>query len=232
MSSRYSICAPAETIVRRFSVEVPAAYKPNYNAAPAQLLPIITNTGPGGISYFYWGIAPGWSKNKPISEKVIHVLAELIPEKPVFRRMLSARRCLVPADGFFTWKKLGKKTQVPHRYTLQNKEVFSMAGVWEEYDDENGEQFHTFMTITCPANDLVALTTDRMPVILPREAEQAWLSNDTSLEDLINYLKPYDAAKMDYYTISPRINTPEANDAALILPTPPTDQFGNLTLFD
>jgi putative SOS response-associated peptidase YedK len=232
VSSRYSICASAVQLTKRFSAEVSPAYYPNYNAAPAQLLPVITNTGPQGISFFYWGLAPGWAKNKPISEKVINVRAELIPEKPVYRKTLAERRCLVPADGFYEWKKVGKKTAIPYRYTLQNKELFSIAGFWEEYDDEQGENFHTFTLITCEANDLVAITAERMPVILTREAEQAWLSPLSKGPELISLLKPYESLRMDCYTISPRINIPAANDATLIIPTPPADQFGNLTLFD
>ena len=107
-----------------------------------------------------------------------------------------------------------------------------MAGLWEEYEDELGEHFHTFTLITCPANDLVATTHERMPVILTQEAEQVWLDSLTTGPELISLLKPYDAARMDCYTISPRINLSNVNDATLILPAPPADQFGNLTLFD
>jgi putative SOS response-associated peptidase YedK len=203
----------------------------NYNAAPAQLLPVITNTGAQGLSFFYWGLAPGLARNKPISEKVINIRAELIPEKPVYRKMLAERRCLVPADGFYEWKKVGKKTAIPYRYTLQNKELFSMAGLWEEYEDENGAEFHTFTLITCAANKLVAITDDRMPVILSKEMEQEWLASSTG-PDLLSMLKPYESSGMDCYSISPRINLLTANDATLIMPAPPADQFGNLTLFD
>jgi putative SOS response-associated peptidase YedK len=232
VSSRYSICASAEQLASRYSIDVPHAFRTNYNAAPSQLLPVITNTGPQGISFFYWGLAPGWAGNKPISEKVIHVRAEVIPEKPVYRKMLAERRCLIPADGFYEWKKVGKKTAIPYRYTLQNKELFSMAGLWEEYEDEQGEQFHTFSLVTCAANDLVALTHDRMPVIFPKEKENQWLSPSSTGPELLAMMKPYDARMMDGYTVSPRISLPNANDASLILPAPPSDQYGNLTLFD
>ena len=232
MSSRYSICISAEQLAARYSVEVSPAYRPFYNARPTLLLPIITNTGPQGISFFYWGLTPGWAGNKPISEKVIHVRAEVIPDKPVYRKMLAERRCLIPADGFYEWKKLGKKTAIPYRYTMQNKEPFAMAGLWEEYEDEHGEQFHTFTLVTCEANDLVTLTHDRMPAILAKENERAWLNPASSATELLAMLKPYPANKMTGYTVSPRINVPNANDPSLILPTPPADQYGNLTLFD
>jgi putative SOS response-associated peptidase YedK len=232
VSSRYSICANAEQIANRYSVDVPAAFRPQYNAAPSQLLPVITNTGPQGVSFFYWGLAPGWAGNKPISEKVIHVQAESIPEKQVYRKMLAERRCLIPADGFYEWKKVGKKTAIPYRFTLHSKELFSLAGLWEEYEDEQGEQFHTFSMITCAANDLVSLVHDRMPVMFAKEKEQLWLSPSLSAPELLSLLKPYDTTRMDAYTVSPRINLPNTNDPSLVLPAPPADQFGNLTLFD
>ena len=107
-----------------------------------------------------------------------------------------------------------------------------MAGLWEEYEDEVGENFHTFTLITCQANALVATTHERMPVILAPDAEQVWLDPSSTGPELIALLKPYDASPMDCYTISPRINLSKVNDATLIIPAPPADQFGNLTLFD
>jgi putative SOS response-associated peptidase YedK len=231
MSSAYSISASTAEVTGRFGIAESPAYQPNFNARPSQLLPVITNTGRQGLSFFYWGTSPAWAKNKPIGEKIIHLQAEVLADKPVYRRKLAERRCLVPADGFYGWKHVGKKTMVPHRFILQSKSLFAMAGIWEEYEDENGEQLHTFMIITCAANDLVIPIQERMPVILPREAEDSWLTPSSSM-DLITLLKPYDASLMDAYTVTPRINSPEANDVSLLIPTPPSDQFGNLTLFD
>ncbi len=231
MSSRYSICVTADQLASRFSIEVSPAYKPRYNASPTQLLPVITNTGSQGLSFFYWGLPPQQAGNKPLSEKVLHVQAEKIPEKPVYRKMLAQRRCLIPADGFYEWKKIGKKTSIPYRYVLQKNEVFSIAGLWEEYENEEGEQFHTFSMITCPSNELVAMTFERMPAILHRDLEREWLSGAAPglLEGM---LKAFDPGKMDGYTVSPRISQVDADDASLIRPAPPADQYGNLTLFD
>ena len=99
-------------------------------------------------------------------------------------------------------------------------------------EDEKGENFHTFTLITCQANDLVAITHERMPVILTPEGEQIWLAPQSTGPELISLLKPYEGARMDCYSVSPRINSSTANDATLIIPVPPADQFGNLTLFD
>jgi putative SOS response-associated peptidase YedK len=231
VSNRYSICASAAELQDRFSVEVSPGYTPNYNAAPGQLLPVITNTGPQGLSFFYWGLAPAWTGNKPISEKIINVRAEVIPEKASYRKNLAQHRCLIPADGFYEWKKWGKKTAIPYRYRLPGKGLFAFAALWDEYED-NGENFHTFTIITLPAPESMLTVNERIPVILSVEAEKLWLSNSATDAEWLSLLQPSEVMKLDSYSISPRINSLTANDAGLIAPTPPTDQFGNLTLFD
>src|SRR5690606_9547141 len=98
------------------AVDVPDFFQPKYNAAPTQLLPLITSASPEGISTFYWGTSPEWSKNKTLSEKIINVRAELIQEKVSLRKSLMKGRCIVPADGFYAWKQAGKKTHIPYRF--------------------------------------------------------------------------------------------------------------------
>src|SRR5262245_2760529 len=133
MIERYSITAPADRVRERFSVDVPAFYRARYNAAPTQLLPVITSTAPQGLSHFYWGTSPEWSKNKTLSEKIINLRNESLDEKPALKRAMMRTRCIVPADGFYAWKKVGKKTSIPYRFTLASQELFSFAGIWEEF---------------------------------------------------------------------------------------------------
>lgn len=231
MSSRYSITISPSALEKRFDIDVSTVYKPRFNAAPSQLLPVITNTGSQGLSFFYWGIAPQWAKNKAISEKIIHTREEYIKEKPILKKNLKLQRCIIPADGFYEWKKVGKKTLIPYRFLLKTKEAFSMAGLWEEYEDENGESFHTFTLITTHANALVSPIAERMPVILDRSLEKEWIDNTITESQLISSLVPYPAEKMDFFTVSARINNLSNDDSMLILPGPASDQFGNLTLF-
>ena len=95
MIERYSITASPEKIEKRFGTDVLDTYSPNFNAAPTQLLPVITAASPQGISTFYWGTSPEWSKNKALSEKIINIRTEFIPEKPVLKKGLVKNRCLV-----------------------------------------------------------------------------------------------------------------------------------------
>lgn len=232
MIERYSIHASAKQIATRFQIEEPENFKPRYNAAPSQLLPVITHESPQGFSYFYWGTAPEWSKNKTIAERIINTRGELITEKPVLKKNLKTHRCLIPADGFYAWKKVGKKTNVPWRIVMKSRALFSFAGLWEEYDDHEGTSFHTFSIITIPSEKWISEITDRSPVIFSKEEEKVWLDNKTGEDQLISLLKISPIDLLEGYNVSPAINTVERDGPSLIIPTPPADQFGNLTLFD
>jgi putative SOS response-associated peptidase YedK len=229
MIERYSISANSQDLAERFSIEVPEFYKARYNAAPSQLLPIILLSS-RGLSFFYWGESPQWSKNKPFSEKWINVRAEQIKEKPVLQKALKKNRCLIPADGFYAWKKAGKKTQIPYRFVLKSKEIFSIPGVWEEYDDEDGEVVHTFTLITQEAKD--NKITERIPVIFDAAKEKIWMDAEVSVEELTSLLALSEIEKLEHFSVQPRINLLTADDKSLIIPAPAADQFGNLTLFD
>jgi putative SOS response-associated peptidase YedK len=232
MIDRYSLTATAEKISQRFDAEIPGVYEPNYNAAPTHLLPVITSAAPHGVSTFYWGTSPQWGKNKTISEKLVNVRGEQIEEKLSLKKALMKTRCIVPADGFYAWKKAGKKTLIPYRFVANDQEIFSMAGLWEEYEDTDGNEFHTFTIFTTPSNEIVSSVYDRMPVMFNKSNEKIWLDPNSSEETLLSLLKSYSSKDMNMYSVSPRISDANANVPSLIIPAPPSDQYGNLTLFD
>lgn len=232
MIERYSITASPEKIEQRFHADVLDTYAPNFNAAPTHLLPVITSGSAEGISTFYWGTLPEWAKNKTLSERIINTRVEAIPEKPILRKQLMKHRCLIPADGFYAWRKVGKKTSIPYRLVTNDQDLFSFAGIWDEFEDTDGNEFHTFSIITAEATGVVATIQERIPVIFSKEREQVWLDRDSSEENLMKILVPYPSEKMTHYPVSPRINNASTNVPSLIIPTPPSDQFGNLTLFD
>ena len=232
MFDRYSLTASSKNVAERFSVEVPEFYKPRYNAAPSQLLPVITSSGRQGLSWFYWGRPPQFARNKNLGEKIINLAVETLQDKPVLKKALIRHRCIIPADGLYGWKKIGKKTAIPHRFTVTDQEIFSFAGLWEEFEDEDGATLHTFTIITVKSNDLMSATTERMPVIFNKAQEDRWLSNEPSESELISMLMSYPSSKMSVYTISPDISNPKNDYPSIIIPTPASDQHGNLTLFD
>lgn len=232
MIERYSITCENEAIRERFSVDVPDFYRPHYNAAPTQLLPVITNTSPHGVSLFYWGIPPSWAKNRTVSEKVINLKVESLIEKPSLRRVMLKRRCIIPGDGFYAWKRAGKKTMIPYRFVGGDGSPFAFAGIWEDFEDQDGEESSTFIMITTAADENVKTVTDRMPLILAPEAEKIWLSDTDDESLLLSQLSKPAVTKLTAYTVSPRINTANEDVPSLIAPAPPADQHGNLTLFD
>lgn len=233
MFERYSLTASKEELLKRFpGIEFTDHYSPRYNAAPSQLLPVVTNENPEGFSFFYWGTAPKWSRNKTISRKLINAEKEELNEKPSYRKALVKNRCLIPADGFYGWKSVGKKSRIPYRIILKQASPFFMAGLWEEYQDESDEIIHTFSIITTPANELVADIIPRMPAILSPDHESAWLNLHNSLRSLLEMLKPLPPDQMSMYTVSPMIDSNQLDLPSMVKPAPPVDQFGNFTLFN
>src|SRR5215831_4571009 len=202
MIERYSIGATSKQLAQRFEIDEPAAHQARYNAAPSQLLPVITHEAAQGFSFFYWGQPPGWSKNKTLAEKIINVRAEQVLEKPVLKKNLMQHRCLIPSDGFYAWKKVGKKTMIPWRFSLKDKTIFSFPGLWEEYDDEDGNSFHTFTLITIPSGDFVLGVTERMPVIFDKLSEKIWLNKESAEQDLASLLRAI-PDQMDGFPVSP-----------------------------
>lgn len=231
MCGRYTLVKPAKEISERFGVEVGKQYQPRYNAAPTQLMPVITADASEGLSWFHWGLVPAWSKDKAVSQKLINARAETIDEKASFRNALKRRRCLVPADGFYEWKSVGKKSRVPYRITLLQEELFAFAGLWEEYEDDEGQMIHTFTIITTEANPALQSLHGRMPVILSKKAEKDWLNLQLEQEELKALLTPYPASKTRLYTVSSQVNNASQDAPSMIAPAPAADQFGNYTLF-
>jgi len=230
MIDRYSLAASAADVSAALEVDPFGFERPVFNAFPASLLPVVMQNSKG-LSHFFWGVEPQWAKNKPISEKLINVRAETVLERASTRKALMRARCAVPADGFYVWKRISKKSLVPHRVILKSKKVFALAGLWEEYENETGAAFHTFTLLTCPANATVFSLHDRMPVLLNPTQRAIWLHPDSSEQHLLDVLRPYPSAEMDSYPVSPRIQLNRPHDSTLINPEHPTDQFGNLTLF-
>ena len=232
MCGRYTIIAKAEEIEKRFDVEVPPGYKPHYNAAPSQVLPVITNEQPEGVSFFRWGLIPPWAKDPKIGFKLINARAETLHEKRAFRHAFEKRRCLVVADGFYEWKKTSEKSKIPYRIIVNRGALFAFAGLWEIYHSADTGPLHTFTVITVPANKKLSKIHDRMPVILTPVTEKIWLDRDIPLSDLHDLLIPYYDAKTSFYPVSSLVNSPANDDPRLIKETPPADQHGNLAIFE
>ena len=232
MCGRYTIIAKAEEIEKRFNVEVPELYAPRYNAAPTQILPVITNENPDGLSFFRWGLIPSWAQDITIGSKLINARSETIDEKPTFRQAFKSRRCLVIADGYYEWKKVSKKSRIPYRIQLSSEQLFSFAGLWEIYKSGNDACIHSFTIVTTESNSKTSQIHDRMPVMLDPDTEKIWLNNDVSPSEHLHVLQPYNQNGIKYYSVSNLVNSVQNDNDQLIRPAPAMDQSGNLSLFD
>jgi putative SOS response-associated peptidase YedK len=217
MCGRYTVISPAPALAKRFNAKEAASPAPNYNAAPSQALPIITNAAPGQIQLVSWGLVPAWSRDPAVGPKPINARAETLGEKPSFRQLLARRRCLVLADSFYEWQAT-ERGKIPHRISLKSEEPFAFAGLWDEWVDRaSGEVHPTFTIITTEPNELMAKLHNRMPVILPGpEAERTWLADDLSAAQHQQLLVPYDTNLMREYAITTRVNSPVHNDADVL----------------
>ena len=217
MCGRYSFAPDLKIVNEHYDIVAnPADVAANYNAAPTQLLPVITSQMPRKLSLFRWGLVPFWAKDSSIGNKLINARAESVATKPSFRNAFKSRRCLVPADAFYEWKHAaGGKMKIPYRISTKQQPLFSMAGIWEQWENPAGGLLQSFAIITTSANKLVAELHDRMPVILPPEAEQLWLS-DVEIKQLLSLLQPFDARAMEAYPVSTRLNSPRNNSKELI----------------
>ncbi len=212
-------------------MEVSPSYRPRFNAAPAQLLPVITAAAEKGISWFYWGLSPQRSQNKSISEKIINRKAEEISTRPVFRKLLRTHRCIVPMDGFYLWKQIGKKTLTPYLVVQKSRQLFSVAGIWEEFETEKDETHHTFSMLTTAASGSLTELTERMPSLVTEKDIAVWLNPGSPEVELIRILSQPNEAEYEFFTVSPLIEDNQKDLPSMVRPAPPADQFGNLTLF-
>ncbi|HEY7402036.1 MAG TPA: SOS response-associated peptidase [Candidatus Angelobacter sp.] len=160
-----------------------------------------------------WGLIPYWSKDKSIGARAINAMSETAAEKPVFRESIKTRRCLVPANGFYEWKKLGPKSKQAYHIGLAGDGLFAFAGLWDRWKDPSGPMIESCTILTTEANSLLKDIHDRMPVIVSPEDYDRWL--DPGLTDparIADLLRPFDARLMRKYAVSSTVNKVE-NDS-------------------
>jgi putative SOS response-associated peptidase YedK len=173
-----------------------------------------------------WGLIPSWSKEV---KGFINARSETLNEKPSFSESFERRRCLIPADGFYEWKKSGKSRQ-PYYFQMKDEEPFYFAGIWDEWRGDR-ESTTSCAIITTTANEVLETIHDRMPVILPAYGQDAWLGSDTEPAELLSLLNPFPATAMKSHPVSQDVNAAKAEDARLVEPIDLREEKGNLMLF-
>ncbi len=197
----------------------PVPFVPRYNGAPGQLHLVIRQhpeSGKRSLEPLSWGLIPRWVKDENGGRKPINAKSETISQLPSFRDGYARRRCLVPVDSFFEWKAMsGSRAKQAFAIGMRDGQPFALAGVWENWKQpETGVWIRTFCIITTRANDLLADVHDRMPVIIPPQSFDRWLS---CIEpDPRDLLVPYSAEPMCKWPVSSRVGTPANDDAAIL----------------
>ncbi len=227
MCGRYTLTTDLTELEERFGFAAgELTFQPRFNVAPSQPALTVVSAGhysrESGIAhqagFMRWGLIPAWAKDASIGNRRINARAETLAEKPSFRRALERRRCLVLADGFYEWQRLGGKGQ-PFRVTLAPEEPFGMAGLWERWQSPAGETIYSCAIVTTSANKLLAPIHHRMPVIVPPNLEAAWLDPDVSEPArLASMLLPYPAELMRFDRVSTLVNSTAHDRPDCIVP--------------
>lgn len=220
MCGRYVLTVPGDLLAAAFGLEEVPELTPRYNIAPSQVVPIVRR-GDGGrdeLAWARWGLIPHWAKEAAIGNRLINARADGLADKPSFRDSFRRRRCLIPADGFYEWQKIGTRKQ-PWLLRLAGGAPFAFAGLWSSWTDpESREPFETCTIVTTEPNELAARVHDRMPVILPAGARADWLDPAAERQSLLDLLVPYSADEMEAFEVSTRVGNPTHDDPALIEP--------------
>jgi putative SOS response-associated peptidase YedK len=222
MCGRFTLRTPSHKLIEQFGLETAKpsepwdAIVPRYNIAPSQTI-LAVRPSPAGreLVTMKWGFVPAWAPDP--KGAMINARSETAAAKPTFRDAFRKRRCLIPADGFYEWKKTGRRKE-PYHIRVTDGGLFAFAGLWESWQ---GQDTCTILTTT--ANPLVAPLHDRMPVILDPEDYSRWLDSAAQTEELQTLLKPYPEEKLITTTVDLRVNSAAVDDAQCLAP-PRTEQ--------
>lgn len=217
MCGRYMLASDGEAIAEESGLDAAPDVAPRYNIAPSQPVLAVRGAEQGREGVLLrWGLVPFWAKDPKIGYRMINARSETVAEKPAFRAAFRKRRCVVPADGYYEWRKTGDGKQ-PYFIFAGNGRCFGIAGLWE-YWEQDGNVIESCTLLTCAANARLAEIHDRMPVVLPGEAHARWLDPGTSADALAELLQPAPEDAFEVQPVSTFVNKPANDSPACIEP--------------
>ena len=216
MCGRYTLTVPVDRLAVEFGLdEVRTEVSPNFNVAPTQeVAAIVAESGGRRLGMLRWGLVPSWADDPGIGGRMINARSETAPEKPSFRGAFRRRRCLIPADGFYEWRREDGGKQ-PFYIRMNDGRPFAFAGLWESWND--GE-VRSCAILTTSANALVGEVHERMPVILPAEEPDAWLDPEAERQELVSLLRPYPGDDLETFPVGRFVNSARHNDERCVQP--------------
>lgn len=221
MCGRYRLSRRKQVVEEHFDVvSGEEDWTPRYNIAPTQPVPVVRQNpreGAREILFMRWGLIPSWATDASIGNRTINARSETVETTPSFRDPFRSQRCLIPADGFYEWKRNGK-TKQPFCFEVADGQLFAFAGLWDRWTDPQGQAVESCTILTTTANTLSADLHDRMPVILRRDDYDSWLdpkspSPNSGLKLLVPFMGP-----MRRYPVSARVNQVQNDDAECAMP--------------
>ncbi|RBI59129.1 SOS response-associated peptidase [halophilic archaeon] len=215
MCGRTALFIEQQDLEDRFGAKVvtDGGYTPRYNIAPGEPLEVITNEATDEIDQYHWGLIPFWA-DEP-GEGIINARSETASEKRVFADAWESRPCLVLSSGFYEWQKQNVGPKQPYRVYREDTSAFAMAGLWDVWEGDE-EQISCVTILTTDPNEMMSPIHDRMPVVLPTDAEERWLSAGPNERKTL--CQPYPGDDLAAYEISTRVNNPGNDDPSVIEP--------------
>ncbi len=227
MCGRFTLRRADKLKLERLDITGLFSFPPRYNIAPTQKILAVTEVNESrALSLFQWGLIPSWSRTP---SGFINARAETLETKSSFKESFQKRRCLIPADGFYEWEKLGKAKQ-PHYFQLKLGEPFFFAGIWDEWQLD-GVSIPSCAVVTTKPNGLLGNIHDRMPAMLASDALDTWLRGNSKPAELRELLSPYPEGEMESYPVSERVNSAQVDDASLVQRIDPSEEVRSGMLF-
>jgi len=211
MCGRFYLNSSIAEIVEQFNAPPPDIFAARYNIAPTT--PVLARTAKG-LTFFRWGLIPSWAKDLSIGNRMFNARAETIAEKPSFRQAYRRRRCLIPANGFYEWKTENGRKQ-PYCCHIDHK-LFAMAGIWEQWQDGEGNQLQSCAVITTEANDAMREVHTRMPVHIAEADYSSWLDCRSEKTDVAAAIIQNTSPDYEYYAVSSAVSNSRNEGPELI----------------
>lgn len=211
-------------VIASTAPSLPSPNNPRYNIAPSQRVLVVRAHADGErrLAPVRWGLIPHWSRDESIGSRLINARSETAREKPAYRDAMRHRRCLVPADGFYEWKRTAGSKR-PMLIRRADGRSLAMGGLWESWSDPQTENtIETLAVLTCAPNALMGTIHDRMPVLLEPEHWDAWLDPATDMDAIAPMLAPAPDGVLKAHPVSSRVNSPSNDDPGLIEPVEDT----------
>lgn len=238
MCGRFTLRASPVAVAAEFELGTLPLFFPRYNIAPTQPIAIVRLTpapfpSPAPVpespaaaacettarqwAFARWGLVPSWADNLKMGHRMINARCETVAEKPSFRAAFRRRRCLVPLDGYYEWRK-SSAGKIPYLIQRPDAALFAAAGLWEAWQAPDGSQVETCTILTTSANSQLAFIHDRMPVLLDADARRTWLDPASPSPTLLELLKPAPDGMLETIIVSTRVNSPTHDDPNCALP--------------